>query len=168
MVKTRSDPAVKYTIYNVFLGSVKMLAPFVPHITEDIYQECFRSIDGHESIHLTSWPKPMFVDNSIETGDILKEILAAIRTWKSKNGMPLNAEIAMIELVGSDAMILDPTKIDILETTKAKKVIITSKAELSESIMSIKPIYSKLGPKFKSRAKDIAFILTSMNPIDIK
>ncbi|MDR0791153.1 MAG: valine--tRNA ligase, partial [Methanomassiliicoccaceae archaeon] len=37
MVKSRKDDAVRYTLYTVLLGCMKMIAPFMPHITEDVY-----------------------------------------------------------------------------------------------------------------------------------
>ena len=78
MVKHRKDDAVKYTLYNVFLGSLKLLAPFMPHVTEDVYQEHFVKFDGAKSIHLTSWPEPIFTDDDAEkAGEMLKDIIAS-------------------------------------------------------------------------------------------
>ena len=166
MVKARNDPAVKYTLYNVFLGAIKMLAPFQPHITEDIYQEHFKKIDGCRSIHLTSWPEPMFVDEDAEAaGEVLKDVLAAVRAWKSENKVPLNGDLAMIEFVGADAKILEQSKTDIIETTKAKEVRIVPEAKLEEKVVAIKPVHAKLGPTFKGQAKAIVSAVSAM-PLD--
>ncbi len=163
MVKARKDDAAKYTLYNVFLGAVKMLAPFQPHITEDIYQEHFKAIDGCKSIHLTSWPEPMFVDEEAEaSGEVLKDVLAAIRAWKSEKKVPLNGDLAMIEFVGADAKILEPTKQDISETTKAKEIRIAPEAKLDEQVVAIRPVHAKLGPTFKGQAKAIVSAVAAM------
>ena len=163
MVKARKDDAAKYTLYNVFLGAVKMLAPFQPHITEDIYQEHFKAIDGCKSIHLTSWPEPMFVDEDAEAvGEVLKDVLAAIRAWKSENKVPLNGDLEMIEFVGAEAKVLEACKADISETTKAKEVRIAPEAKLDEQIVAIKPVHAKLGPTFKGQAKAIVSAVSAM------
>lgn len=162
MVKARKDDAVKYTMYNVLLGSLKMMAPFMPHITEDVYQEHFAKIDGNKSIHLSSWPEPMFVDEeALASGDRAAEILAGIRAWKSDRKLPLNTEIACIEFVGDEAAVLEKAKADIMETAKAKKVVVAPKAELKEEVVGVKPEYGKLGPAFKAQAKAIVAALNS-------
>ncbi len=168
MVKARKDDAVKFTLYNVFLGAIKMLAPFQPHITEDIYQEHFKAIDGCKSIHLTSWPEPMFVDEQAEAaGEALKDVLAAIRAWKSENKVPLNGDLAMIEFVGNEAKILEAFKADIMETTKAKEVKIAPEAKLDEQVVAVKPVHAKLGPTFKGQAKAIVGAVSAMPLEDI-
>lgn len=168
MVKGRNDPAVKYTLYNVFLGALKMLAIFMPHVTEEVYQERFRPIDGCKSIHLTSWPEPMFVDEDAEQAGIkLAEVLASIRAWKGEKKVPLNAELAKIELVGADAACLEEARSDIAETTKAKEVVIAPKAELNEEVVGVKPEFGKLGPAFKGQAKAIVAALNASDMKDI-
>lgn len=168
MVKGRNDPAVKYTLYNVFLGALKMLAIFMPHVTEEVYQERFRPIDGCKSIHLTSWPEPMFVDEDAEQAGIkLAEVLASIRAWKGEKKVPLNAELAKIELVGADAACLEEARSDIAETTKAKEVVIAPKAELNEEVVGVKPEFGKLGPAFKGQAKAIVATLNASDMKDI-
>jgi valyl-tRNA synthetase len=165
MVKARNDPAVKYTLYNVFLGSIKMLAPFMPHVTEDVYQEHFKAIDGCRSLHLTAWPEPMFTDDEAEAaGEVLKNVLAEVRAWKGEKKIPLNAELTLMELVGADAKILECAKADIMETTKAKEVKIAPEAKLTEDVTGIKPVHSKLGPAFKVQAKGIVSAIAAMDP----
>ena len=167
MVKARKDDAAKYTLYNVFLGSVKMLAPFMPHVTEDIYQEHFKAIDGNESIHLSAWPEPIFIDEEAEkSGEVLKEVIAAIRSWKSENKIALNADISMIEFVGSDAKILENACVDVSETLKAKEVKVESEAKLDEEVVGIKPVHAKLGPAFKAQAKAIVAAIATMDVKD--
>jgi valyl-tRNA synthetase len=168
MVKTRKDPAAKYTLYNVFLGCVKMIAPFMPHVTEDIYQEHFAKHDGAESIHLTTWPEQMFTDDdALKLGERLAETVAAIRAWKSEKKMPLNAELSKVEIIGEDAAVLEKARDDIIETLKIKELTIAAKADLSEEVVGVKPVHSKLGPAFKGQAKGIAVALSASSPKDI-
>lgn len=167
MIKGRSDDAVRWTLYNVLLGSLKMLAPFMPHVTEDVYQDRFRAIDGCRSIHLTSWPEPILEDEEAErAGELLSDVLASVRAWKSEKKVPLNAELAMVELVGADAQMLEAAKDDIAETTKAKQVVIAPEAQLTEEVVGVKPVHAKLGPAFKAQAKAIVSAVAAMAPAD--
>lgn len=78
--------AVFYTIYHSLLESLKILAPVIPFITEDIYQN-FRKEFGlkEESIHLFNWPKydssliDLKLEKSMEIANIVVQALLAIR-----------------------------------------------------------------------------------------
>lgn len=94
MVKARKDDAVKYTMYNVLLGSLKMMAPFMPAHNRGRLPGALRQ-DRREQEHtLSSWREPMFIDEEALAGDRAAEILADIRAWKSGRKLPLNTEIA--------------------------------------------------------------------------
>ena len=168
MVKSRKDDAVRYTLYTVFLGSLKMMAPFLPHVTEDVYQSCFAGHEGTVSLHLTYWPEPILRDAGAEsTGDVLKDIIAAIRGWKSDKKMPLNAEIDTVEIIGSGAAALSAAEADITETVKAKEIVIAEEADLTEEAVGVKPVYAKLGPAFKADAKEITAAVSRMKAKEV-
>ncbi|MCL1811246.1 MAG: valine--tRNA ligase [Methanomassiliicoccaceae archaeon] len=165
MVKARKDPAVKYTLYNVFLGSIKMMAPFMPHVIEDVYQEHFAAYEGAKSIHITEWPSPIFIDeDAVRIGGTITDITSAIRAWKSERKMPLNAELSRVEVICDYARELERGSADIIETSKIKELVFSKEAELKEEIVCIKPVHSKLGPAFKGQAKSIAAVLSALSP----
>jgi len=164
MVKARKDDAAKYTLYTVLLGSVKMIAPFMPHIAEEVFQDHFREYENVKSIHLSSWPEPVLTDKDSESaGDVLKDVIAAVRNWKSENKMPLNAELNMVELIGN-VMMLNGARDDIIETIKAKSLEIAEKADITEEVAAVKPVHAKLGPAFKGLAKQIVIKISEMDP----
>lgn len=168
MVKGRDDDAVVYTLYNVFLGSLKMIAPLFPHVTEEMYQRIFRDFEETKSIHISSWPEPILNNEDAEAnGEILKEVVASVRAWKSSKKIPLNSEIPSLELVGKDAVLLRDAVADISETTKATDITIAESAELTEEVVGVKPVHAKLGPMFKAAAKDIVAALSKMDPADV-
>ena len=168
MVKSRNDDAVRFTLYTVMLGCIKMLAPFLPHITEDVYQEHFLKHEGVKSIHISSWPEPVLDDKASEiSGDMLKDVIAAIRGWKSDKKMPLNADIQEVEIIGKDAKLLENASADIIETIKTKELKIVASAVLKEEVVAVKPVHAKLGPAFKGLAKEIVSRITVMDPKNI-
>jgi valyl-tRNA synthetase len=52
---TNEDIATKSTLYTVLSGIIKMLHPFMPYVTEEIYQKL--PIKETESIMISSYPK---------------------------------------------------------------------------------------------------------------
>jgi len=110
-----------FSLYQVLLAILKLLAPFLPYATEEIYQGMFvnREIDGEEglnlssdqtsfrSIHNSPWPEvdPELEDDSAGlTGQILVEIATAVRRYKSENNLPLSTQLDRLQLA------IDPQK----------------------------------------------------------
>ncbi len=159
MVKHRlSEDGTKYTLYEVFLGIVKMFAPFMPHITEEIYQDVFRKFVGEKSIHITSWPKPIMKDkNAIVEGDKVKDIIAEIRRWKNES----RAKIEEIIIDGVENGIED------IEGTFKVKVTVEKLESIEEKIVDLKPNFSYIGPKFRDGAKEIISYIKSSDPEEL-
>jgi valyl-tRNA synthetase len=88
------DPAAKQvaatTATFLLKGLLKLLHPFVPFITEAIWQEIGRS--ESESIMISSWPQPMpaFVDDAAERDfALLQELISAIRNIRGEMNVPV-------------------------------------------------------------------------------
>jgi valyl-tRNA synthetase len=82
---------------------LKLFAPFLPYITEEIYQGLFA--EQGRSIHLASWPE---ADANLEDGraealgETLVAIATAVRRYKSERSLPLGKELALLQLVAAD------------------------------------------------------------------
>ncbi len=97
-----NDTSANYALNAAFLSVLKMLAPFMPYVTEEIYQELYKNGPG-DSIHLSEWPgfdKKMHDKQSLEDGDKIYKTIAFIRQWKHSKGMALNAELENVVLEG--------------------------------------------------------------------
>ncbi|MEM7820453.1 MAG: class I tRNA ligase family protein, partial [Candidatus Aenigmatarchaeota archaeon] len=121
------DASAKWTLYYSFLTIIKLFAPFLPHITEELYQKLFKAYENYESIHLSEWPKPekTLIDKKAEAaGDAAVAIISAVRTWKHDQKMPLNAPLKQLIVEADDKMqnALRPFLTDIAATTKAEKI----------------------------------------------
>ena len=53
------DAAARQTIWAVGLGLLKLIAPVIPNVAEEFYQQYFRDREGSASIHSVSWPEPL-------------------------------------------------------------------------------------------------------------
>ncbi len=88
MVKHRDDDAVRYTLYTAYLGLIKILAPFMPHVTEDVFQNHFQVHEGHRSIHIGPWPETFPLEpEAVVIGEMMRDIISAVRSWKANNKM---------------------------------------------------------------------------------
>jgi len=48
----------QHALYQALLASLKLFAPVMPHVTEEIHSLFFAEREGVESIHVSSWPGP--------------------------------------------------------------------------------------------------------------
>ena len=52
------DEASWFVMWSTGLGLLKMVAPVVPNVAEEFYQQYFRDREGSPSIHTVDWPEP--------------------------------------------------------------------------------------------------------------
>jgi valyl-tRNA synthetase len=169
MVKHRTkdpnDAGVRFTTYIVTLGIMKMIAPLMPHVTEEVYQDNFKQFDGAISIHVSDWPAPVLIDDGAERqGELVKDIIGAVRNWKAESGIALNQEVASIEIIGEAAALLAGCEADIIQTVKAAELKLTGQAELEERVTGFKPVLAKIGPIFKAQGKEITDAIKGLEP----
>ncbi len=112
------DESALYTLYKVLLSSIKMLAPFSPFITEELYQNYFREHEGVLSIHLTKWPNDNQVYDEEKDGELLKDIVSYLRKFKTKNGMKMKDPIRKV-VVNAD---VDRIKDEIMKIMNVSEV----------------------------------------------
>ncbi|MBI5347369.1 MAG: valine--tRNA ligase [Candidatus Aenigmarchaeota archaeon] len=118
--------SMRATLYHVLLNSLKMLAPVLSHITEEIYQTYFRKYEKEESIHISQWPKAGVIDKkALETGRKMVTVISAIRKYKTENNMAMNHLLKKVTV--SDRS-LEPVLKDIQTTMKIGDISI-GKAE---------------------------------------
>ena len=117
--------AAQHTLYRALYSVVQMLAPFCPHITEEIYQALFRPFEGHRSVHISPWPRPPkgFPDEEAEkAGDVVITLIRAVRREKARRRMALSAPLKAIRVFAPEkwqAEAIEACRSDILGTCKA-------------------------------------------------
>ncbi|MBT5023128.1 valine--tRNA ligase [Candidatus Woesearchaeota archaeon] len=93
--------SAQYTIYKVLLATLKLYSPFLPHITEAIYQRFFKEFESDISIHISKWPKfeeNLINETSENAGDLAVDIVGAIRKYKSENQLSLKSELPELNI----------------------------------------------------------------------
>ena len=102
MIKHRlynGDRTVAYVLYRVLRDLCVMLSPFMPFVTEAVYQRLFSEYEGKVSVSHAEWPEAsekFFDEKALETGEIAKKIISAVRQWKSANKLSLKEKISKI------------------------------------------------------------------------
>ena len=102
--------SAQYTLYKSLLVILKLIAPIMPFVTEEIYQSYFRKKEVIKSIHLSEWPFAEKTGKS-ETLDLFLEILSKIRQAKTEAKKSMTSEIILtlpsVELKKISEMIKD-------------------------------------------------------------
>ncbi len=52
------DEASWHAMWSTGLGLLKLLAPVIPNVAEEFYQQYFRDREGPASVHSVAWPEP--------------------------------------------------------------------------------------------------------------
>ncbi len=90
-----SKKAAQYTIHKIFEASLRLLAPFTPHIAEEAYQTLIKKT----SVHQEKWPSPQDYaryEPEEKAGDKFQLAIAHLRKHKSQKALSLNSELAKV------------------------------------------------------------------------
>jgi len=164
--KTDDKLAGYSTMYDISLGLSKILAPFVPFITEEIYQN-LKTDDMPESVHLCDAQKPdkNFIDKSLEEGmDRIRALVEVGRALRSRIGIKVRYPLSNATLV-CDKKIEDSMKglLDLLNEEINVKHISFARDTSRFMTKTVKPNHSSLGPKLKEKAKAVLEKIESMD-----
>ncbi len=90
------------TMRYLLLTIIKLFAPFLPYVTEAIYQGIGeKEIGDRGSLHQEAWPAddPAMEDDDAEkVGQTLVEIATAVRRYKSERNLPLGSTLNRVQL----------------------------------------------------------------------
>lgn len=167
---TEDKQAAYVTLYTVLSELTKLCAPYVPFVTEQIYQNLVTPFfaDAPMSVHLCDYPKAnaKYIDKELErkmaqTMDIVVLGRSARNNSNLKNRQPL---AAMYVTGGKD---IDEETIEILkEELNVKRVICGKEAEKYVDY-EIKPQLKTLGPKYGSLLGEIRKFLANCNAVEV-
>ena len=114
--------SAQVALYNVLYDSLRLLAPFLPYVTEEIYRVYFKQ--EIESIHLTTWPEASKRDEEAENvGDLVVEIINAVRKYKSEQKISLKEELSKLVVDEKSLELIKPALADLKAVLHVKDVI---------------------------------------------
>ncbi len=171
LVKSRvyegNDPGAVQTLWTAGLAVTKMLAPLLPHVTEEVYQQIYKDREGAPTVHLSSFPEPPArAHEARRVGELAKAVAGAVRGWKSDNGWALNRPLAAVEVI-------TPVKALELATDELRAAMATKRLDvvsedptLHEEPRALRPVHAKLGPRFKVRTVEVLKLIESADPAE--
>jgi valyl-tRNA synthetase len=96
--------SAQYALYEALHVVLQLLAPVIPHVTEEIYQALFAEVKGCTSLQASSWPEcQSWVDEGSEKrGDLIIGLISAVRREKSERHVSLNTQVKKLTVCVDD------------------------------------------------------------------
>jgi valyl-tRNA synthetase len=128
--------SAQFGLHTSLLSILKLMAPIMPYITEEVYQSYFKEHEKSKSIHISNWPSLEMKDESAEkAGDFFVLVLEKVRKSKSERKISLKAPVEKLTIRGSVSKEeFESFKEDLMATTGAKKIEFENNKEVSIDI----------------------------------
>lgn len=118
--------SAQHTLYYLMFNVLKMFAPIMPFITEELYQEHFKKYEKEKSIHITQWPEhdpKLMTEKMQKIVQTMHKTVEDTRKHKSQKGIslkePVNKIILKTQITQKE---FEAIKQDLLATTHAKEI----------------------------------------------
>ncbi|MCQ2972577.1 MAG: isoleucine--tRNA ligase, partial [archaeon] len=162
-----------YSLYTAIVKLIHALAPFAPHISEEIYENFVLGVnsDANQSIHLNDWEyDENAIDEELEAKmDIVRDVIDASIRARDVARYKLRWPVSDITIVSQDddvsGAIADLESI-IKDQSNTKAVIAAKEFENLSFIA--KPNLKTLGPKLKGDMRLVKGYLESADGNEIK
>jgi isoleucyl-tRNA synthetase len=169
-----SDKQAAYsTLYTALVTISKLLAPAMPFVADELYQNLVRSVDqtAPESVHLAEWPKvlPEMIDESLNRDMALVMKLVSLghsarQKANRKVRQPL-AEVAFSLGNANERRAVETYADLFMDELNVKQVRLLNAATEAVS-HSVKPLPKQLGQKYGNKFPSIQKAILAMNSED--
>ncbi|GAB7014368.1 valine--tRNA ligase [Halolamina salina] len=151
-VREEDDDSAKYTLTVAHRRFLKLFAPMLAHITEEIWQDMYAGGEEFDSIHRSAWPEPTGIDADHEAGETAMAVVGALRRYKSERQLPLNAELSTVSVYGN----VDGFENDIRNVMHVGELErLAEEPEVESVVTGIDLDYSVVGPEYGADVPDI-------------
>jgi len=119
--------SAQYALWQCFWTILRLIAPIIPHVTEELYQDIFKTQFDYDSLHLASFPLVRGIegDHSNEkNANALIQLISEVRWYKTSNKLSLGAELENITISWPQSLLdeLKTFEIDLLGATKTNSL----------------------------------------------
>jgi len=117
----------QFALYTALLSSLRMLAPVMPHVTEEIHSLFFAEREGEESIHVGGWPEAPAEWRdaaALEAGETALAVIEGMRKVKSTLKVSVAAPLTALRIHCDDAAWarIEPLLSELRDVANAKTV----------------------------------------------
>lgn len=128
----------RYSLYAQGLRILQLYAPYVPHVTEQIYQAIYADVVGIKSLHLTLFGpyQHMFEDAQAQkVVEVLMAVIAQVRRAKTEAQLSLRNDISQLIITGEAGTLLKAIEPIVRGITRAQKIVYESGSEFSVTVI---------------------------------
>ena len=117
--------SAQYGLYHSLLTIIKLMAPIMPFITEELYQLYFKNHEKTKSVHLTKWPSIDMIDEHAEhIGDFVVAVVEFVRKEKTSKKLSLKAPIKKLTIKSKvEEKDFDSVEAEIKAATSAELIV---------------------------------------------
>lgn len=162
---TEDKKSVYITTYEIILGVVKMIAPFAPFISDEIYV----NLTGDETVHTAMFPvtDDKLIDEVEEKKmNLVKNLVNLGRSTREEENLKVRQPLNSVLIDGSyEDKISDLVPL-IEEELNVKNVIFEKNLDKYMNF-SVKPNFKNAGPVLGSNVKKFGSVLSKVDPIEV-
>ncbi|MBO7042364.1 MAG: valine--tRNA ligase [Alphaproteobacteria bacterium] len=94
-----SKLSAQWTLFTVLRTIIGLYAPFIPFITEELWQKIYKDYEGGETLHLTKYPDVNYEYNTdTETMNIALDILKKVRGLRTERKVGNGAKLETLTI----------------------------------------------------------------------
>ena len=158
---TDDKKAVYNTTYEILVGISKMVAPFAPFLSEEMYQK----LTGELSVHVAYYPKAndQLIDRSVEERmDLVRDLVGLGRAARAQSKIKVRQPLHKVLIDGKYESLISDLIPLILEELNVKEV--DFERNLNEFMnFSLKPNFKNAGPVLGSKIKALGKALQELD-----
>lgn len=126
--------ATQQVLLQVGLRILQLYGPFIPHITEAVYQDVYRERVGVNSLHATQFTgvqRAYEAPDSVITAETVLHIVAEVRRLKTEHKLSLKTELAGLMVIGNpEALERCRALVTLIKgATRARELELTERSE---------------------------------------
>lgn len=162
---TEDKMSVYNTTYEVLTEYVRMIAPFAPYLSEEMY----RKLTGEYSVHCADYPRcnPDLIDEKLEEKmDLTKNLVTLGRAARENSKIKVRQPISEVLIDGK----YETTIADLVELIKEELNVKEVKfvKDLSEYMnFSLKPNFKVLGPVLGKDINEFGKVLSTLDAREV-
>ncbi len=140
--------STEYVLQEAHRTYLKLFAPFLVHITEELWHEMY----SDTSIHLEDWPEPRGVEADQAAGRAAMDVIHALRRFKTSHQMAPTDELETVEVYGDITGFEDAVQ-EVMHVHTLQ--VLDGGPDVEEEITGIDLDYEQVGPEYGGKVGDI-------------
>jgi len=157
------------TLYHVSVKLIRLLAPFIPFLTEAMYQNLVRSVrpTAYESVHHTAWPQgdlAVIDEDLLEQMELARQVASLGLSARNAAGLKVRQPLGRVLAYAGGRRSLNPELVEVVMdelNVKAFEFVEEAGRLVTYHVL---PDNKLLGPRFGARFPRVRAALAALDP----